>query len=69
MDSLRKRRRDEQAGPLEAPSALGRLRNMWQFASLCQWFYIFGGVVKMDNLDIDVCLPILLVIGEKSSTD
>lgn len=69
MDSLRKRRHDEQAGPIEAPSALGRLRNMWQFASLCQWFYIFGGVVKMDNLDIDVCFLALLMTVEKSSTN
>lgn len=54
MDSVRKRRRDDRTESPEALSTLGRLRNMWQFASLCQWFYIFGGVVKLDNLDIDV---------------
>lgn len=54
MDSGRKRRHDDQATNSEVMTTLDRLRNMWQFASLCQWFYIFGGVVKLENLDIDV---------------
>ncbi len=31
-----------------------RIRNMWQFACLCQWFYIFGSAVKFDSIDIEV---------------
>lgn len=32
-----------------------RLRNMWEFASLMQYIYLFGSVVKIDNdLDIEV---------------
>ena len=38
----------------ELPSVLARLRNLWQFSCLCQWLYIFGGVVKLDDIDIDV---------------
>ncbi|CVK82860.1 related to nasopharyngeal carcinoma susceptibility protein LZ16 [Fusarium mangiferae] len=30
-----------------------RLRNMWQFANLCQWIYIFGKAAKIDEA-IDV---------------
>lgn len=34
---------------------LGKLRNMWEFASLMQYIYLFGSVVKIDNdLDIEV---------------
>ena len=54
MVSIRKRRHDDRDESPESLSILSRLRNMWQFASLCQWFYIFGGVVKLDYLDIDV---------------
>ncbi|KJZ71204.1 hypothetical protein HIM_09410 [Hirsutella minnesotensis 3608] len=32
---------------------LDRLRNMWQFANLCQWIYIFGKAAKIDE-SIDV---------------
>ncbi|EGY18508.1 uncharacterized protein VDAG_08842 [Verticillium dahliae VdLs.17] len=28
---------------------LHRIRNMWQFANLCQWIYLFGKVVKLDD--------------------
>ena len=34
---------------------LERLRNMWQFANLCQWLLIFGGAVKADSYEIEVC--------------
>lgn len=54
MVSARKRHHDDREESPESISILGRLRNTWQFASLCQWFYIFGGVVKLDNLDIEV---------------
>ena len=33
---------------------LERLRNMWQFANLCQWLTIFGGAVKVEVFDIEV---------------
>ncbi|KAG6027230.1 hypothetical protein E4U41_000998 [Claviceps citrina] len=33
---------------------LDRLRNMWQFANLCQWIYIFGKAVQIDeSIDIE----------------
>ncbi|KAM0249194.1 hypothetical protein ACHAQJ_009138 [Trichoderma viride] len=33
---------------------LQRIRNMWQFANLCQWIYIFGEAVAIDvSVDID----------------
>ncbi|KAK7908084.1 reticulocyte-binding protein 2 a [Apiospora marii] len=36
-------------------SLLHRIRNMWQFANLFQWIYLFGKVVKIDDsIDIDV---------------
>ncbi|EPE04688.1 phd finger domain protein [Ophiostoma piceae UAMH 11346] len=64
MVSVRKRRHadveevPEPAAPAppqhpEPPSMLARLRDLWQFSCLCQWLYIFGGVVKLDNIDID----------------
>ncbi|KAJ4860136.1 PHD-finger domain-containing protein [Trichoderma breve] len=30
-----------------------RIRNMWQFANLCQWIYIFGDAASIDN-SVDV---------------
>ncbi|KAK1598079.1 PHD-finger domain-containing protein [Colletotrichum navitas] len=56
----------------EEPSLLHRIRHQWQFANLCQWIYLFGKVVKIDdNLDTEdieaECLkpnaPILQDIG------
>ncbi|KAF5020714.1 hypothetical protein F66182_7276 [Fusarium sp. NRRL 66182] len=35
------------------PSLQNRIRNMWQFANLCQWIYIFGKAAKIDE-SIDV---------------
>ena len=48
------------------PDTLRRLRNMWEFASLMQYLYLFGKAVKVDDdLDIDVssiaielCVPL-----------
>ncbi|OAA79925.1 hypothetical protein LEL_03411 [Akanthomyces lecanii RCEF 1005] len=28
---------------------LQRIRNMWEFANLCQWIYIFGKAAKIDD--------------------
>lgn len=34
---------------------LQRIRNMWEFANLCQWIYIFGKAAKIDDtLEIEV---------------
>ena len=59
MASARKRSLRELIGDdapkSELPPLLRRLRNMWQFANLCQWIYIFGKAVKIDdNIDIEV---------------
>ncbi|KAL7892595.1 hypothetical protein HDV63DRAFT_244844 [Trichoderma sp. SZMC 28014] len=32
---------------------LPRIRNMWQFANLCQWIYIFGDAISI-NVSIDI---------------
>lgn len=32
---------------------LQRIRNMWQFANLCQWIYIFGEAIAI-NVSIDI---------------
>jgi hypothetical protein len=57
MVSARKRGRQEMEA-VEAPKELGlleRIRNMWEFANLAQWIFIFGRAVKIDeNLDIEV---------------
>ncbi len=39
------------------PSVLERLRNMWQFANLMQFLFIFGKAVRIDCEDfgIEVC--------------
>lgn len=62
-----KRTRDEaeldaivvSAEPAVAPETqemLTTLRNMWEFASLMQYIYLFGHVVKIDDdFDIEVC--------------
>lgn len=39
----------------EAQTTLKKLRNMWEFASLMQYIFLFGHVVKIDDdLDIEV---------------
>ncbi|OHE91753.1 PHD-finger domain-containing protein, partial [Colletotrichum orchidophilum] len=73
MVSPRKRTLHEaEIGSKEESSLLFRLRNQWQFANLCQWIYLFGKVVKIDdNLDTEdietECLkpnaPVLQDIG------
>lgn len=45
---------DDAAGD-GTPSLLHRIRNMWQFANLCQWIYTFGKAAKIDeSIDIEV---------------
>lgn len=52
------------------PGLLERIRNMWEFANLAQWIFLFGKAVKIDeDIDIEVCVtfshgdcvPVLLV--------
>lgn len=44
---------DEVSGT--ATSLLLQIRNMWEFANLCQWIYIFGKAAKIDEaLEIEV---------------
>ena len=41
--------------PEEHRETLATLRNMWEFASLMQYIFLFGHVVKIDDdLDIEV---------------
>lgn len=48
-------------GRNEPSVLLCRIRNMWQFANFCQWIYIFGKAVKIDeSIDIDVIAPIII---------
>ncbi|KAI8295819.1 Histone-lysine N-methyltransferase ASH1L [Colletotrichum sp. SAR11_240] len=56
----------------EEPTLLHRIRSQWQFANLCQWIFLFGKVVKIDDSldteDIETeCLkpnaPVLQDIG------
>ncbi|PKS07863.1 hypothetical protein jhhlp_006471 [Lomentospora prolificans] len=55
--STRKRSLEEvEASPIgEEEALLHRIRNMWQFANLCQWIYIFGKAVKIpDEIDVEL---------------
>ncbi|TGO24208.1 hypothetical protein BPAE_0108g00010 [Botrytis paeoniae] len=56
MVSARKRGRQEmEASELpKEPSMIDQLRNMWEFANLAQWIFIFGRTVKIDeNIGIE----------------
>lgn len=56
----RKRGRDEMEAeePVEEPSMLHKLRNMWQFANLAQYLHLFIGALKIDHdFDIEVRIP------------
>lgn len=53
----RKRGRDEMESlePPKETQLLERIRSMWEFASVMQYIFLFGKVVKIDeNFDIDV---------------
>lgn len=42
----------------ESVETLTKLRNMWEFASLMQYIFLFGPAVKIDeNFDIEVPIP------------
>ena len=53
----RKRARGEMESsePPQKPGLITQLRNMWQFANLMQYIFIFGKAVKIDeDFDIEV---------------
>ena len=57
MVSSKKRGRQEieAVEPRKEPTLLESIRNMWQFANLAQWIFIFGKAVKIDeNIDVEV---------------
>ena len=59
MPAPRKRGRQEMEAvePPKEQSLLHRIRNMWEFANLAQWIFIFGRAVKIDeNLDVEVSI-------------
>ena len=55
----RKRGRAEMESSEPAPetSQLTKLRNMWEFANVMQYIFIFGKAVKIDE-DFDIEVPI-----------
>ncbi|KAL5419418.1 hypothetical protein PMIN03_000608 [Paraphaeosphaeria minitans] len=71
----RKRGRDEMEteAPVEEPTALLKLRNMWPFANLAQYIFLFKGALKIDEdfgieeLETEClmpqCSPMLAAIG------
>lgn len=38
------------------PPILGKIRNMWEFAAITQFFYMFFDMFGLDDFDVDVCL-------------
>ena len=36
------------------PTLLQRIRSMWEFASLVQFFFLFGKAVKVDDMEVEV---------------
>jgi hypothetical protein len=54
----------EDVDPQEERPMIERIRNMWEFANLAQWIYIFGKAVKIDeDLDIEVERAFNLIIS------
>lgn len=56
MPSRKRAAEEMEAGaPVEEPSTLQKLRNMWQFSNLAQYMSLFGDAVKIDkDFDIEV---------------
>ena len=56
----RKRGREEmeESEPPKETSLLERIRNMWEFAAIMQFIYLFGKALKIDeDFDIEVYKP------------
>ncbi len=51
----RKRARGEMEEATPEPTLLQKIRNMWEFASLMQYFFLFGKAVKIDDMEVEVC--------------
>jgi hypothetical protein len=66
----RKRARDEMEvdEAAEQPSALQRLRNMWQFANLAQYISLFGDAVKIER-DFDIEVRLACARGSSERAD
>ena len=66
----RKRSRDEMEEcelPKE-PSLLENIRNMWEFASVMQFIFIFGKVIKIDeDFDVEVLYSLHLLPSSSHS--
>lgn len=45
---------DTPAPAVQPPSTLQRVRNMWEFASLLQYLFLFGKAIKAEEWDIEV---------------
>jgi hypothetical protein len=44
----------------QEPSLLHRIRNMWEFASVMQYIFMFGKAIKVDeDFDIEVRLAFI----------
>ena len=59
MPAVRNRPRAEWEAddPPQPPILLSQMRNMWQFANITQFMYIFGDALKIDkDLDSEVQL-------------
>lgn len=41
-------------GESEELSTLQRIRNMWEFASLMQYIFIFGKAVRIEDIEVEV---------------
>ncbi|KAI9864903.1 MAG: hypothetical protein M1813_002674 [Trichoglossum hirsutum] len=53
----RARQEMESESPPHEPSLLDRIRNMWEFANLGQYLFIFGKAIRVDqDLDIEVAM-------------
>ena len=50
--------------PAQGLGLLDQIRNLWEFANLMQYVFIFGKAVKIDeDLDIEVHHPLVLPVG------
>lgn len=63
MPRKRTRQEMEDSEPQEEKqeaSLLHKIRNMWEFASVMQYIFMFGKSIKVDeDFDIEVCLAFI----------
>lgn len=60
----------ESPAPSQEPGLLDQIRNMWEFANLMQYIFIFGKAVKIhEDFDIEVHLPLWLNTLHRGHTD